>query len=354
MKRRLPRILIDLTKLTRNYLVIKERCARAGITLTAVVKGVAGDRKIYEALVNSGMTEAGDSRLENLRRLNIFLGVKKVLLRLPAINRPTEVLNCADLSLNAEAATLERLDSRCRSLGKEHEVFLMVDSGDLREGVFPFEIPELAKVCRNLKMIKVTGIGTNFSCFAGMKPSIAKFRILTDLADGLREEFRLPIDYVSGGNSSSLPLLYQGLLPEGINHLRVGEGFLLGRETLTGAELPDLHQDVFTVEAEVVQTQWKPAISGGETGRDAFGMNFKLPIVTAGYRSLLNIGRQDTPLFGLRPLEPEVTVLGGSSDYLVLAGVQKLPIGKVVRFRPDYWGLLALMTSKYVAKEYLG
>jgi predicted amino acid racemase len=345
----LPRVVIDIPKLVHNLQSIQRRCEGWGITLTGVVKGVAGDFKIVEALVAAGLKELGDSRIENLERYRDFQGINRVLLRLPGITGIERVVRSADISLNAEAETIAAIDRT----GVRHRVFLMVDLGDRREGILEREIPKLARFCQKLNNTDVIGVGANFSCFAGVKPDPEKLADLVSIAEVLKEEFHLPIRYVSGGNSSSLPMLYSGGPVAGINHLRIGEGILLGRETLNGRPLPGLFQDAFIVEAEVLQSQWKPRQAEGEIGRDAFGRKPEIPEVGDGYRLLLNLGQQDTPLSGLTPMEPGVRILGGSSDYLVLAGAEKIRVGSILHFIPNYWGLLALMTSPYVRKYHL-
>lgn len=345
-----PRIVIDLSKLIHNWRQIQARCVRHHVTMTAVVKGLAGDMRVIQAWVETGLTEIGDSRPENLVNLAPFPQVHKMLLRLPALSRLTETIAYCNVSLNSEKETLARLDN-CPN--GEHQVFLMVDLGDLREGFCENQIHEMAVFCQKLKKVRVTGLGTNFSCFAGALPTVAKLERLVLLAKLLHDEYKLPIQYVSGGNSSSLPLLYDDSLPAGINHLRIGEGILLGRETLHGNILPDLYPDAFMVEAEIIQVQWKPGRTDGEIGRDAFGRKPEIPVVSPGIRLLLNIGHQDTPLTGLMPLDPELSVLGGSSDYLVMASEKTHKVGEIVQFRPNYWSLLALMTSPYVEKCYL-
>jgi predicted amino acid racemase len=346
---KLPRVLINLSKIIHNFQKINERCSNAGITMTGVVKGVAGDYKIIHTLVDAGLKEIGDSRLENLEKIKDCKLVRKVLLRLPALSRIDETLKFSDVSLNAEITTLEKLNQK--SAG--HQVFLMVDLGDRREGVLDDNLLELAGLCSQLKNIQVIGLGTNFSCFAGVMPTVAKLEKLVVLAVSLKSKLGLPLQYVSGGNSSSLPLLYSGVLPLGINHLRIGEGILLGRETLHGSFLPDLFSDAFIVEAEIIQTQWKPSEPDGEQGLDAFGHKPDLPQLGSGIRLLVNLGHQDTPLTGLTPLNPELTVMGGSSDYLVMATAKKLQVGRIIQFLPNYWSMLGLMTSPYVEKVYI-
>jgi predicted amino acid racemase len=349
---KLPRIIVDPTKLLRNYQTIRRHCARAGVDLTMAVKGLAGDKTLIEFLIDAGLDDLGDSRLENLKGFQRYSGLKKMHLRLPSLSLVKDTVRFADISLNSEWATLEALDFYAGQQSRRHGVMLMVDLGDLREGVSESALPELAGKCRDLHHLEVAGLGVNFSCFAGVMPTPELLTKLVKLASRLREEFHLPIRQVSGGNSSSLPLLYENALPAGVNHLRIGEGILLGRETLTGNRLPDLSPDVFLVEAEVIQVQWKPAKPAGEVGRDAFG---RIPLfleLEPGIRLLLNLGEQDTPLTGLTPRESGLTVLGGSSDYMVVASDRQLKVGQTVRFAPNYWSMLSLMSSGYVTKEY--
>ena len=350
---KLPRIIVDPAKLIHNYRTVRRNCDRAGVDLTMAVKGLAGDETILKSLIDAGLNDLGDSRLENLKRLRQYSGLKRMKLRLPSPSRVDETVSHTEISLNSEWSTLEALDFYAGRQSRRHGVLLMVDLGDLREGVAPPELLKLAGNCRGLNNLDVVGVGTNFSCFAGLKPTPELLAKLARLAQQLRDEFRLPIRYVSGGNSSSLPLLYEKTLPAGVNHLRIGEGILLGRETLRGRRLPDLFPDAFLVEAEVIQVQWKAAQPCGETGWDAFGRVPVFPKLEPGIRLLLNLGEQDTPLTGLTPLEPGLTVLGGSSDYMVVAAAGPVKVGRTVRFLPNYWSMLALMSSPYVTKEYL-
>jgi predicted amino acid racemase len=348
----LPRVLIDLPKLAHNFQTLQRRCQSQGITMTAVVKGLAGDRPTVECLAAAGLTQLGDSRLANLTHYQDFPGITKLQLRLPSPQTAASTVDLAEISLNTELTTLEALNACAGLRDRKHQVILMVDLGDRREGVSEADLPPLAASCLKLRNLEMIGVGANFSCFAGVMPTPAALKQLMALADNLRQEFNLPLPYVSGGNSSSLPLLYGQQLPSGINHLRIGEGILLGRETLQGTQLPDLFPDVFCVEAEVLQVQWKPSQAAGTIGRDAFGRKPRFPKNAAGLRLLIGIGEQDTPLSGLTPLEPGITVLGGSSDYLVAASEHRYQVGRIIRFTPNYWSLLALMSSRYVTKEY--
>jgi predicted amino acid racemase len=347
-----PRLLINLPKLAHNYQTLQRRCREAGIELTVVVKGLAGDRPTVECLMAAGLRALGDSRLENLTNYQSYPGLQKMQLRLPTPETAAQTVQLTEISLNTEPVTLEALNYYAGLQERKHRVILMVDLGDLREGVSVADLPGLAEYCRQLRHLEVIGIGADFACFAGVLPTPAALTQLTTLAGQLRSEYHLPIQYVSGGNSSSLPLLYERRLPPGVNHLRIGEGILLGRETFHGTILPDLWPDVFCVEASVLQAQWKSGKATGLLGCDALGRKMVLPKMADGWRLLLGIGEQETPLAGLTPLDPGITILGGSSDYMVAAGQRRYSVGQILRFKPNYWSLLALMSSGYVTKEY--
>ncbi|MGD9153947.1 MAG: alanine racemase [Bacillota bacterium] len=348
----LPRLLINLPKLVHNYQTLRRRCREAGINLTVVVKGLAGDRPTVESLVAAGLRALGDSRLENLANYQSYPELQKMQLRLPTPQTAAQTVQLAEVSLNTEPVTLKALNYYAGLQGRKHRVILMVDLGDLREGVSGADLPGLAEYCRQLRHLEVIGVGADFACFAGVLPTPAALTQLTDLAGQLRSEYNLPVKYISGGNSSSLPLLYERRLPPGVNHLRIGEAILLGRETFHGTILPDLWPDVFCVEAPVLQVQWKPGKATGLMGCDALGRKTALPQMADGWRLLLGIGEQETPLAGLTPVDPGITILGGSSDYLVAAGERRYPVGQILRFTPNYWSLMALMSSVYVTKEY--
>ena len=67
-------------------------------------------------------------------------------------------------------------------------------------------------------------------------------------------------------------------------------------------------------------------------------------------QTLVSLGRQDVELEGL--IAPDgITVLGASSDHLVLETPHRLRPGTELRFQVGYSGLLRAMTSPYVAIE---
>jgi len=162
---------------------------------------------------------------------------------------------------------------------------------------------------------------------------------------------------VSGGNSSALPLIAAGGMPERIDHLRIGEAILLGRETVRHSAWPGTHQDAFRLHAEVIELKEKPSAPLGEASQDAFGRSPTFTDRGERRRALVNVGREDVDPQGLTPSAPGLEVLGASSDYLLLDVTEarsEVAVGDVLRFSMSYGSLLAAMDSQYVEKKLLG
>ena len=174
------------------------------------------------------------------------------------------------------------------------------------------------------------------------------------LAEEVERTCGIELDWVSGINSSGLALIASGHMPPRINHARIGEAILLGRETVHGRPWPETFQDTFVLHAEVLENKCKPSLPVGPRTRDAFG---RLPVFEDRgdrLRALLNVGREDVDVEGLTPLDPGVSILGASSGYLVVDVTdteRTVEVGDELAFTLNYAALLAAMTSEYVHKR---
>jgi predicted amino acid racemase len=347
---------IDLKKLEENSRRIVEKCRPAGIQVLGVTKGFSALPRIVSAMVRGGIDSLADSRLENiipLRKKGFANNI--TLLRLPKLSAADRVIMFADYSVNSEYAVLSRLAEVARARGITHKIILMVDVGDLREGVLPEEALALSKEIMLLKGITISGIGTNMGCYGGILPSVHNLNLLLEVRKEIEEKAGLPLEIVSGGGTSSLKLVDDGEMPEGINQLRVGEAILLGTDTTHNYKIPGLHQDAFLLRTEVIEMKVKPSIPIGTAGRDAFG---KSPVfIDKGHRkrAIASIGKQDVNIEGLIPVNENIYVLGASSDHLIVditdAG-EEIAVGDQLVFKLSYSGLLSTCTSKYVKGIY--
>lgn len=347
-----PRLRIDLTAIAANTAEVVRRAAAQGVSIAGVTKACCGSPLVARAMLDGGVGMLADSRLENLAGLRRagLTAVPFMLLRPPMPSRIGDAAELAEIVLVSEIAILRLLAGVGR---RPVRAVLLVDLGDLREGLWPDEVPAAAAAAAALPGIDLYGLGTNLTCYGGVKPTPANLGELVALATAIRTRENLPLPFVSGGNTSSLPLLWQGELPRGVTNLRVGEGILLGVETIARSPLPGLRQDAFKLTAEVIEVQRKPSVPIGEICQDAFG---RTPVFVDrgwGRRAILALGRQDCVPEGLKPLRDGLTVLGASSDHLILADEAGLSVGDEVEFLPSYGALLAAMTSPYVYKEYI-
>jgi predicted amino acid racemase len=350
-----PRITIDLERIERNARTVVERCRASGIGVFGVTKGTCGMPQVARAMLRGGATGIGESRFENIRRLRASgIDAPIMLLRSPPLSLIEEVIKTVDISLNSELAIIRELSRVAERMARVHDIILMVDLGDLREGIWPTDLMPTVEQVMQLPGVRIAGIGTNLTCFGAIIPTEINLGELAKHADKLRQTFGLDLAYVSGGNSSSLPLLLAGRMPKGINHLRIGEAILQGgRDTFRDQPWTNLNRDIFLLSGELLEVKVKPSMPIGTMGVDAFGNRPQFEDKGERLRGIVNIGREDVAVEGLIPAAAGIEVLGASSDHLILDVTDAQPaprVGDPVAFRMSYAALLAAMTSEYVEK----
>jgi len=351
-----PQVTIDMDRIERNAAAVVARCGTAGISVFSVTKGTCGMPQVARAMLRGGVVGIGESRFENIRRLRTSgIDAPIMLLRSPPLSLTEEVIKSVDISLNSELAVIRELSRVAERMGRVHDIVLMVDLGDLREGIWPSDLIPTVEEVIALPGVRIAGLGTNLTCFGAIIPTETNLGALVAHADDLRQRFGLDLTYVSGGNSSSLPLLLAGCMPKGVNHLRIGEAILQGgRDTFHEQPWRDLDRDIFLLSGELLEVKVKPSIPIGETGVDAFGNRPTFEDKGDRLRGIVNVGREDVAIEGLTPVAEGIAVLGASSDHLILdlteAPAQPV-VGDRISFRMSYGALLAAMTSEYVEKK---
>jgi ornithine racemase len=353
MKALLPRIEISLSQIQHNARKLSELYGQKGISLMGVSKATLGDPSVANAMVQGGVKFIADSRIENIQRMkNAGVSTKFVLLR-TALSQAEAAIRDADISLNTELDTVKELSHYAHLNHKVHKIIVMVELGDLREGILPCDLSQFVKTALNLPNIEVIGIGCNLACYGGIKPNNQKMLELSELTDAIEKKYKIDLEIVSGGNSANHEWYESAQKVNRINNLRIGESILLGCETVNRKVIPGLHTSAFNLIAEVIESKEKPSLPYGEICQDAFG---NVPtFLDRGIRQriIVALGRQDVLISGLKPCE-DLEILGSSSDHIVLDSKnQKLKVGSEVRFNLDYGGLLAAMTSPFVKKQFV-
>lgn len=318
-----------------------------------VSKATLGDPSIAKAMIQGGVKFIADSRIENIKRMkNAGISTQFVLLR-TALSQAEAVIRDVDISLNTEFETVRKLSQYATVHNTIHQIIIMVELGDLREGILPCDLSQFIKNTLDLSNIKIIGIGCNLACYGGIKPDIQKMYELSELANATEKEFQIELEIVSGGNSANYQWYKSAQNVGRINNLRLGESILLGCETINRKPVPGLHTNAFNLIAEVIESKEKPSLPSGEICQNAFGT---VPVfLDRGIRRrvIIALGRQDVLVSSLRPND-ELEILGSSSDHVVLdSNNYDCKVGSEVRFKLDYGGLLSAMTSPFITKQFI-
>jgi ornithine racemase len=345
---------IDLAKIADNARIVTS--SLPGVEIIGVTKVTCGSPEIAHAMLEGGVRGLGESRLENIERLREACVAAPIwLLRAPTPDLAEETVRLADVSLESEVATLHALDAAAARQGKRHGVVVMVDLGDLREGVMPSDLPTFLAQAAGLPNLDLLGVGASLTCYGAIVPSAENLGQLVSLTKAAERQLERKL-MISGGMSTSLDAFESGDLPHEVDNLRIGEAIVLGVSPASRERILGLHTDALVLEAPVIECKVKPSRPIGISAQDAFGHTPDFEDRGERRRAICAIGRQDVAPGALRPVDPRIEVLGASSDHLIL-DVDDLPeapeVGDPIAFVPGYSATLALFTSPYVRKVFL-
>lgn len=345
------------TKLASNYDHLNRLFEEHGIEWAVVSKMLCGNRLYLEELIGLGIRSVCDSRISNLATVkDIDPDVETIYIKPPAKRSIADVVRHADVSFNTERYTIELLSAEAGRQGKVHRVIIMIELGDLREGIMGSHLIEFYESILNLPHIEVAGIGANLNCLNGVMPSEDKLIQMSLYEQLIEAKFNVSIPWVSGGTSVIIPLLHRGQVPAGINHFRVGEALYFGNNLITEEPMEGMHTDVFKLFAEVIEITEKPRVPIGYLGENPSGESFEIDEDDYGkssYRAILDIGLLDVDASYLLPDDEKLQFLGASSDMLVLDlgdDHARYKVGDLVSFNLKYMGALNLLNSDYIEK----
>jgi predicted amino acid racemase len=346
-----PRLEIDLSKIHHNARMLVTLLGKRGISVSGVTKAFLGLPDVARELLVAGVSGLADSRIENIQTMRrAAVKAHMTLIRSPMIGQAALVVRTTDTSLNTELDVISELSKAAHDMDRVHGVLLMVELGDLREGIMPADLEDAVRRTLRFPNIALMGIGTNLACRCGVVPDMKNMGELTHLADAIDATFGLVLPVVSGGNSSNLDWALGAADTGRINNLRLGESILLGCEPLHREPIEGLYTDAITLVAEVIESKIKPSQPSGNVAETAFGA----AIPSTGYGSIsqtiLALGHMDTDPQGLTP-PSGITILGSSSDHLVLnSGRSRLPVGTEMKFQVNYSALTRSMSSPFVTR----
>ncbi len=344
-----PRLEIDLGKIHHNAHTLVSALGNRGITVTGVTKASLGSPEIADTLLRAGVQGLGDSRIENIERMHwARVPGPMTLIRSPMLSQVDRVVKYTDVSFNTEIDVISKLSAAARSADCMHGIVLMIELGDLREGIMPADTENVARQTLQLPNIELVGIGTNLACRSGVSPDASNMAELSALACSLEASLDLKLNVISGGNSANLHWAMGTDDCGRINDLRLGESILLGREPLHRQPIVGLHTGAITLVAEVIESKIKPSQPRGVIAQTAFGE--QAPAKDRGNvaQAVLALGQQDIDPLGLRA-PPGIEILAASSDHLIVdCGAACPRVGSEIAFQLNYSALLRAMTSPFV------
>ena len=349
---------LNAKSLQHNYQYLVRRFQKYRKSWGIVTKILCGNEEYLREIVKLDPPEVHDSRLSNLEKLmEIAPHIQRVYIKPPPTKSLKRLIACADVSFNTHISTIRKINEEAKKQGVIHKIIIMIELGDLREGVMREDLIDFYERVFELEHIEVIGIGANLNCLNGILPTKDKLIQLSLYKELINAKFNSRIKWVTAGTSVTLPLLRKKQVPEGCNHFRVGETLYFGNDILHKRPISAMKQDVFTLKAEVIEIKEKPSVAEGIQGTNLLGETPEMNVQKLGeesVRAIVDVGVLDVSPEDIRPINERTEVIGGSSDMIVIdlkENRDKIKLGDVISFRPNYTGVLSLMNSDYVDKH---
>ncbi|MGC9314606.1 MAG: alanine racemase [bacterium] len=359
-------LIIDTEKIIGNIEKLNDFLGGRGIEWSLVVKVLSGHKPTLEKILShpsiKGVHSICDTRLSNLHTIkDISPDIVTMYIKPPAHDSVTTVVKNADISFNSAYETIEKLSEEAGKLGKTHRVLIMIEMGELREGILRENLVEFYKKTFELPNIHVNGIGTNLGCMYGVEPNYDKLIQLSLYKELLECKFGHEIALISGCSSITLPLVSRGKIPRLTNHFRIGEAAFFGTSPLNNKKFRNLSTTAFEYRANIIELERKETRPEGVISEASVGHTAALGGDSdESYKAILDFGLLDVDVDEIEPINPNVKFIGTSSDMTVYevgrgsgraATRKKYKVGGQIRFRPSYMAVARLINTKYVQKK---
>ncbi len=345
-------------KLKHNFDYLENLFEKNNIKWAIVSKLLCGEKSYLEEIINLGIKKICDSRVTNLKVIkSINRDIETIYIKPPAKRSIKSIVKYADISFNTEYYTIKLLSEEAQRQDKIHKIMIIIETGELREGVLAENFLGFYEKVFELPNIEVIGIGTNLSCLYGVLPNRDKLIQLSLYEQLVEAKFNKNIPFVSGGSSVTIPLILNNTLPAGINHFRVGETLFLGTNVYDGSRYKNMKNDIFMLFAEIIELSEKPMVPDGKMGTNVEGEEFTFDEKDLGKttcRAILDLGLLDVDEDHIWPKDKNIKFAGASSDMIVIdlgRNLKKYKVGDLIEFSLDYIGILRIMSSRYIDKK---
>ena len=356
-------LIIHSEKIKENLKYLSYYFETHNIAWSLITKLFSGDKTFLKTILTEDIIEkipsVGDSRLMSLRNIReVYPNVKTIYINPSVAEHADDVVTYADISLNTSITTIEALNVAAKKKNVIHKIIIMVELGDLREGINNEDILAFYKSVFNLSHIEVLGIGSNLGCLFGVEPTPENLMQLSLSKALISEKFKTDLKFLSGGTSITLPLIENNLMPKEINHFRVGEAAFLGICPLDGKQFKELNTDTFELHANIIELQVKNVVPGGIISAahsiDTIHNNEKNNSVRS-YKAILDFGLLDVSKSDIEA-ENSFLYVGATSDMFVIdlgENKEKYKLGDKIKFKLNYMAVVRLLNSKFIDKVYV-
>lgn len=360
---------IHTEKIKNNIKSLGSFLKDRNIHWSLVTKVFSGDKEFLQHVLTDDVIHhidsVGDSRLTSLKNLrSVNPNMKTIYIKPPAALYADDVVRYADISLNSSFSTITALNNAAKKQKRTHHIIIMIELGELREGIQREDILNLYKDVVDLSNIEVIGIGSNLGCMYGVEPTYDKLMQLSLYKALISARFKRELEYISGGTSITLPLLENDKVPKEINHFRIGEAAFFGISPLRNAPFTNLSIDTFEFHANIIELEEKKIVPDGIINDANVGHVAEIEKTDnreTTYKAILDFGILDVDHRDIDPIDENVIFVGISSDMIVvdlgnnknLQGKNKYSVGDQLKFKPNYMGVARLLNSKFIDKRYV-
>ena len=361
-------LIIHTERIKSNIQFLSDYFEENNIEWSLVTKVFSGDKTFLKTILTKEVIKKihsiGDSRLTSLRNLKeVNPNIKTIYIKPPAEVYADDIVDYADISLNTSFSTIKVLNKAAKKKNKIHQIIIMIELGELREGVNRDDILAFYQKVFNLSNIEVIGIGSNLGCMYGVEPTYDKLLQLTLYKELISAKFDKNLKFVSGGSSITLPLIEKKIIPKDINHFRIGEAAFFGVSPLDNKQFKNLHTNTFEFYANIIELNEKNIVPDGIISDANIGQTSEYDqtdIQKTSYKAILDFGLLDVDKNDIDPEDDEISFVGITSDMIVIdlgenkteLGKTKYKVGDKVKFKPSYMGVARLLISKFIDKNY--
>jgi len=362
-------LVIYTNEIRNNIKKLSDFFKKHNIEWSLITKVFSGDidflTNILTENVIKDINSVGDSRITSLKNLKkVNPDMRTIYIKPPAAVYADEIVKYADISLNTQFGTIEALNKAAKLQNKVHKIIIMIEMGELREGVNREELIDFYKKVFNMPNIEVIGIGSNLGCMYGVEPSYDKLLQLTLYKELLTEKFNQPLKLISGGSSITLPLIENNAVPKGINHFRIGEAVFFGTSPLENKQFNGLATNTFEFNANIIELEEKKIVPDGIIGEANIGHTAKYnkeDISSMTYKAILDFGLLDVDRKDIDIDDEEIKFVGTTSDMTVIDigknmtkdKKKKYSVGNTICFKPNYMAVARLLNSKFIDKKFI-